>query len=319
MRKTRLYYGWIVVAVAFVTLALAFVVWNAFSVFLVAICADFGWSRGEVSLAFAAFTIVYGLAAPFTGAAVDRFGPRLVMPVGAFLLAGGLLGTSQISELWQLFLAYGLLTAVGVSSIGTSVNFSVLANWFSRRRGTAVGIASAGIGVGTAVLVPASQYIIQIAGWRAAYVFLAVLVLVIVPPLTLAFQRHRPEDLGLLPDGGPGERQNGKALPQMRIVDKAWASRDWTVRAAVRTGRFWWLFVGLLFGTLCHQSLMVHQVAFLRDQGFNPMLAASAVGLVGLCGSVGKVGWGWVSDRIGREPSYALAWPASSSPLPRWV
>jgi MFS family permease len=306
MRKPAFFYGWVVVAVSFVTLSLAFVIWNAFSVFLVAICADFGWSRGEVSLVFAAFTTVYGLTSPLAGVAIDRFGPRLVMPFGAILLTAGLLGASRATEIWHLFLAYGLLAAIGVSSIGTSVNSAVLANWFSRRRGAAIGLASSGIGVGTALLVPASQYIIQVAGWRAAYVFLAILVLVIVPPLTFAFQRHRPEDMGLQPDGGTGGQQGGKPVPQLRIVDQAWAGTAWTVKRAARTRRFWWLFCGLMFGTLCHQSVMVHQVAYLGDLGFNPMLAASAVGLVGLFGSIGKLGWGWVSDRIGREPSYAL-------------
>ncbi len=306
MRKPDVFYGWIVVAVSFVTLSLAFVIWNAFSVFLVAICAEFGWSRADVSLVFAAFTTIYGLSSPLAGAAMDRFGPRVVMPIGAALLSAGLLGASRATEMWHLFLAYGLLAAIGVSSIGTSVNSAVLANWFSRRRGAAIGLASSGIGVGTALLVPASQYIIQVAGWRAAYVFLAVLVLVIVPPLTFAFQRHRPEDMGLQPDGGASGQRGGKPAPQLRVVDQAWAGTVWTVRRAVGTRRFWWLFLGLMFGTLCHQSVMVHQVAYLGDLGFNPMLAASAVGLVGLFGSIGKLGWGWVSDRIGREPSYAL-------------
>lgn len=228
MLRTGLFYGWIVVAVSFVTLALAFVVWDAFSVFLVAICTDLGWSRGEVSLAFAAFTTVFGLATPFTGAALDRVGPRVVMPAGAVLLAGGLLAASQVHELWQLFLAYGLLAALGVSCIGSSTNFSVLANWFSRRRGTAIGIAASGITVGTAALVPTSQYIIQTAGWRVAYIFLAVLVLVIVPPLTWAFQRHCLEDTGLLLDGAGAGRQAVKASPQLPVLHKVWASRDWT-------------------------------------------------------------------------------------------
>ncbi|MHB1005711.1 MAG: MFS transporter [Chloroflexota bacterium] len=306
MHQRGIFYGWVIVAVSFVTLALAFVVWNAFSVFLVAISTDLGWSRAEVSLAFSAFTTVYGLSAPFTGAAIDRFGPRVVMPIGAILLSAGLFGASRTTELWHLFFAYGLLAAVGVSAIGTAVNTAVLANWFSRRRGTAIGLASAGIGVGTAVLVPTSQYIIGVAGWRAAYVFLAVLVVVIVPPLTFAFQRHRPEDMGLLPDGGPAGEAKGRPAPQLVVVDRQWAARIWTVKAAVGTKRFWWLFAGLFFGTLCHQSLMIHQVAYLRDRGFDAMVAASAVGLVGLSGSIGKVGWGWVSDRLGREAAYAL-------------
>jgi len=95
MKRPRIFYGWVVVCAAFVSMALAFVIWNSFSVFLVAITADYGWSRGSVSLAFSLFTIVYGLSSPLTGIAVDRFGPRVVMPLGALLLAAGLFGAGS--------------------------------------------------------------------------------------------------------------------------------------------------------------------------------------------------------------------------------
>jgi MFS family permease len=269
--------------------------------------ADFGWSRASTAFAFSTFTIVYGLMSPVAGFALDRFGPRRVVPVGALFLSVGLLASSQVTESWQLYISYGVFTAVGVNLIGTMVNFSVLANWFSRNRGTAIGIAAAGIGVGTLIIVPGCQAIIQAAGWRAAYVALAVIVVVLVPGLALAFHRHRPEEMGLLPDGGATPGGDGaRTRAQVLVVDAKWAARAWTVRSATATRSFWFLFFGMMFGTLSHQSVMVHQVAYLKDRGFDPMVGASMVGLVGISGSVGKIVWGWASDRIGREGAYTL-------------
>lgn len=308
LRPTRIFYGWVVVGVAFVCLAVAYAIWNGFSIFFVAMSTDFGWTRASTAFAFSLFTIVYGLMSPVAGAALDRFGPRRVVPVGALFVCTGLVASSQVTESWQLYISYGLFTAVGVNLIGTMVNFSVLANWFSRRRGTAIGVASAGIGVGTLLLVPGCQAIISVAGWRAAYLALAAIVLVVVPGLALAFHRHRPEEMGLQPDGGlPRSPGDGRpSPPQVLVVDHKWAARAWTVRTAMSTRAFWFLFFGMMLGTMSHQSIMVHQVAYIRDRGFDPMLGASMVGLVGIAGSAGKIGWGWVSDRIGREPAYTL-------------
>jgi MFS family permease len=189
------------------------------------------------------------------------------------------------------------------------VNSIVLANWFQRGRGTAIGIAAAGIGVGTMVGVPALQRIIEVAGWRTAYLCIGAVVLLVIPPIALKFHRHRPEDMGLLPDGGPAKQKAsdaGRPRALTRVVDKAWAERAWDVRSAVRTRRFWLLFATLLLAPLAHQGVMVHQVAYLVDRGLDPMLGASLVGLVGISGSAGKILWGWISDRIGREGAYSL-------------
>lgn len=307
--RTRFFYGWVIVAVAFVCLGLAYVVMNGFSIFFVAILNEFGWERATTALAFSIFTVVYGLFSPVVGSLVDRFGPRVVIPVGAVILAAGLVACSMVSEAWHLYLAFGILAAIGVNAVGTMVNMTVLTNWFSRRRGAAVGFASAGIGVGMMVLVPVLQSVISAAGWRTAYVVLAVIIVVTLPPLALLFHRHRPEDMGLLPDGAPAKDKPagaGPAVRQMRIVDEAWARRSWTIRSAIATRRFWFLFFGLLFGMVAMQSVMVHQVAYLTDRGFDPMLGATVVAMVGIFGSVGKIFWGWLSDRLGREGSYSL-------------
>lgn len=305
--RVRFYYGWVIVAVAFVCLALAYALWYSFSVFFVAMLAEFGWSRAGTALVGSTFMVVYGLSSPLTGIAVDRFGPRVVVPAGAVLLAAGLFGSSQVSEPWHIYVFYGVFTGIGVNLVGSMVQSIVLANWFSRRRGTAIGLAAAGIGVGTLVGVPALQKLIEVAGWRTAYLCLGAVILVVIPPLAIKFHRHRPEDMGLLPDGGPPRQPaEERRRPATRVVDQAWAEHTWTVRDALRTRRFWFLGAMLFFAPLAHQAVMVHQVAYLVDRGLHPMFGASLVGLVGISGSAGKILWGWVSDRIGREGAYSL-------------
>lgn len=295
-------------AVAFTCLAIGYAVWHSFSIFYVAILGEFGWTRASTALAFSVFTVMYGLTSPLSGALVDRFGARVVIPVGAAVMAAGLFASSTVTEPWHLYVYYGICTAVGLNLIGTIVNFTVLANWFSRRRGTATGIAASGIGVGMLLLVPALQAIINTAGWRSAYIAVGGLVLVVVPTVAFVFHRQRPEDMGLLPDGGTAGLKKTAAArpPQLRVVDERWAAKSWNIRSALSTRRFWLLFGGYMCGTLSHQSVMVHQVAYLTDRQFDPMLGATVVGLVGIFGSVGKIFWGWLSDRIGREGAYAL-------------
>ena len=309
MRNRGVFYGWVVVATAFICLLAAYGVWNSFPVFYVAILDEFGWSRGETVLTTSIFAGVYALCAPLTGTAIDRFGPRVVMPLGALTLGLGLLATSRVTELWQLYLAYGLLAAAGESMVGTIANLTVLAKWFSRRRGTAIGLATSGIGVGALLLVPAMQWIISGYGWRVAYVVLGVFIVATIPALTLAFQRGRPEEMGLLPDGDrPNSQQvaGGRPRPQLRVVDEKWAGTPWTVRSAMATSRFWLLFCTFLLGTASHSAIWTHIVAYLNGKGFDPLLGASVVGLIGISSSVGKISWGWLSDRIGREGAYSL-------------
>ncbi|MGQ9677503.1 MAG: MFS transporter [Chloroflexota bacterium] len=307
MRQSRFFYGWVVVAVAFVCLGMAYTVQNSFSIFFVAILDEYGWDRGSTALAFSVFTLVYGLGSPVTGALVDRLGPRVVVPLGAVVLSVGLFACSQVSQPWQLYAAYGLVTAIGVNALGTIVNVTVLSNWFQRQRGIAIGLAASGIGVGMLILVPIMQYIIGTHGWRTAYLSFAALVLVTLPALGIMFHRHRPEDMGLLPDGRTADTPvDDQSRPAVRVVDEEWVAHDWTTTAAASTRRFWLLFASVLSAMVALQVVMVHQAAYLRDQGFDPMLAASAVALVGIFGSLGKICWGTLSDWLGREATYSL-------------
>ena len=162
-------------------------------------------------------------------------------------------------------------------------------------------LAFSGVGVGAIVLLPWLGALVGRAGWRAACWTLGILILALLAPLNLLL-RHRPEDLGLEPDGDESPRGSVAADPRANnVVDPAWVAVDWTLGRAVQTSRFWWIAVGYLSGLFAWYAVQVHQTKYLIEIGFSPTYAAWALGFVSLAGIPGQIALGHLSDRIGRE------------------
>ncbi len=308
-QKSSLYYGWVIVAIGFTAMAVAYGVRNSFCVFYVAILKEFGWSRAGTAGIFSINIIVYGVSSPFAGSLVDRFGPRKVLSVGAILLALGTALCSQAGALYHFYLLFGIITSIGTSLIGFPANAAVLSNWFIRKRGAAFGIFTAGFGV-SFLVVPLVQYFIVAFGWRIAFVILGVLMPVILLPLVILFSRHRPEDMGLLPDGTIPGSQNEISSSQWKIdmyaVDPQSVNTQWTLGKAIKTTHLWILFLISFFVFGISENLMVtHQAAFFVDVGYSGILAASMVAFYGIICAVGNLG-GFFSDIIGREKNFTL-------------
>ncbi|MDO8670759.1 MAG: MFS transporter [Dehalococcoidia bacterium] len=300
-RAGRLFYGWVIVAVAFASCVVMSAMWGSFSLFYVALVDEFGWSRTTTAGAFSVFVAMVGLSATFAGWMVDRLGPRKVMPVSAVVLASGLALASRISEPWQLYLVYGTVLPVSLSCVGIIPHLRLISNWFEARRGTAFGIATSGFGFGSVVLMPTVQYLVLHYGWRNAYLAIAGLALLLAP-LTGFFHRRHPRDMGLLPDGR--EASNLDAGPPGRLVG-ATASRtssslgDYGLRQAMSTTNFWVVFAVNICLSLT-SLIPVFQVAHIVGIGFPPMLAATISGLAGLLNAVGRMLGGFLTDRIGK-------------------
>ena len=298
------FYGWVVVAVAFVTMGIGVNTRTAFSLLFPPILTEFGWERAATAGAFSVGFLVATAYVPFMGMAMDRFGPRVVIPIGAVICTAGLALAPLISRPWHLHITLGALVGGG-SIFLTYIGHSLfLPHWFVRRRGLAIGIAFAGVGVGSIVLFPWLQRLIEAAGWRAACWALALALLLVVLPLNAVVQRRRPEDLGLLPDGGAAGAATRRA--DDNVVDRAWASVDWTLARAIRTARFWWLFVGFFCALFAWYMVQVHQTKYLLEVGFDATRAAFALGLVGLFSIIGQIALGHLSDRIGREWAWTI-------------
>ena len=299
--QPRFFYGWVVLAVAFFSILVASVVWNSFQLFLVAFLQEFkGSSRAELSLIFSVSVIFYGFPSPIIGKLVERFGPRLVVPIGAVIMAAGLLASAAATELWHLYVFYGVLMAIGMGLVDVVPAYATLANWFVKRRGMALGIAGTGAGASIFIFVPIIQQLVLNLGWRTTYVVMAVFVLATVPALNLLFQRHRPQDVGQLPDGV--QANSPAAVARDRL-----SRGDWALREALHTRAFWLLTIGIALIPFASQSLMVHQVAYIIDQGFDPVTAASVAVPLGFAGIVGRTTLTTLSDRLGRLPCYATS------------
>jgi len=302
------FYGWLVVAVAFVTMAIGVNARTAFSLLFPPILDEFGWERGVTAGAFSLGFLVSTFVSPFLGRVMDRLGPRVVIPIAVAAVASGLALATQASAPWHLYLTLGVLVVGGTVCLGYTGHALFLPLWFVERRGLATGVAFSGVGVGSILIFPWLQGLIGRAGWREACWAMAVLLVVTLVPLNLLLQRRRPEDLGLLPDGGSRPAGSGPTRGQAdNVVDPAWVAVDWTLGRAVRTARFWWIFAGFLFGLYAWYAVQVHQTKYLTEIGFTPAEAAFALGFVGFTGIVGQVALGHLSDRVGREWVWTLS------------
>jgi MFS family permease len=310
MEKThRFYYGWVIIGVSFLTLFLVLGIRFSFGVFYVALLKEYGWGRGETAGAFSLAMLTHGFFGMISGDLIDRFGPRVLFPLGAAFLAMGFAAASYITAIWHLYLLFGIITAMGINTLSYVPHMALIPKWFVRRKGLAAGLALAGMGVGTMVMAPVIQFFIDTVGWRFTFLILAGIVVGVIVPMTALFQRRSPEDVGQFPDGillVPGETH----FPPVEEPPIGTYSPDLleqrTLRAALHTGAFWWIALFSFSAGFFINTLLVHQAAHMVDVGYSAGLAAFVVGLVGLFRSGGGVFFGLLSDRSGREIAYTV-------------
>jgi MFS family permease len=305
VRRLPFFYGWLVVAVVFVTMAIGVNARTAFSLFFPPIIAEFGWDRGVTAGAFSFGFVVSGFMSPLIGRIMDRHGPRAVMGLGVLLMGSGLLLAPLTTQPWHLYLTIGVLVGAGSVCLGYSGQSLFLPNWFIRRRGLAIGIAFAGVGIGSVTLLPWVQHMIEQTNWRTACTTMGIIVFVVLAPINLLLHK-RPEDVGLLPDGDAAPTATS-AKPVSNVVDPVWANTEWTLSLAVRTARFWWICIGYFAGLYIWYAVQVHQTKFLLDIGFSSSVGVWALGIVSLLGIPGQIYLGHLSDRIGREWVWAIS------------
>src|SRR5256886_3469684 len=286
---------WVVVGTVWVTLAIASGLYFSFPVFFVALLDEFGWSRGATAAAFSISSVVQGLLSPVVGILVDRLGPRRIMLGGAGLLGVACVLASRIGSLWSLYMVIGVLAATGLCAVSWVPSGTLIARWFTERRGSMLGLAFSGMGAGVLVMGPLAQWLITGHGWRAAYVVLGVGTLVVLLPLVWLGVREAPVAAAGARGGGGG------AGPP-----PAGAGRG--VGDALRTRAFWALFFAYLCTPLAVFSVVTHQVAFAVDHGFPALFVAGIFGLTGLLSTVGRIVFGFVADWIGRATSATISY-----------
>jgi len=301
--RSHFFYGYVILALCFANMVVMRGVNGAFGVYYLAWREEFSWSRSDGASIASINYVVYALAAPVVGLAFDRLGPRLLMPLGAALVGIGMMLSSVANSLFGLYFSYGIVTALGQGALGFVGHNALISFWFVKRRGTAIGIASMGQGVGALVMVPATQILINSVGWRWTYIVTGSLMLLLLVPANALLQRRRPQDVGQFPDGD----RVATAENLDRQGARATSERDWTLREAAHSFPFWCITIGhLALGTALFM-INTHAIAHLVAVGYEKLAASFYFGLIGFIRIGATILWGSISDRLGRSETYGLA------------
>ncbi|UCG24800.1 MAG: MFS transporter [Chloroflexota bacterium] len=301
--RFRFFYGWVIVAVCAITLLVVFGIRLSFTVYFVALTDEFQWPRASTAFIFSTTMIVFALVSTPAGLALDRFGARRTFGAGAALLALGLFLSSQVQSYWQLAFSYGVVAGLGITILGLGVQAGLIARWFRRKLGMALGLAFAGTGLGAFILTPTTERLISSVGWRFSYLFMAGLALLLIP-LTVIFLRLTPASMGLRPDGDLAPENSSADAPADDAAGEP--AGGWTLERAARTPAFWLVIVASLGAIGPLRMLTVHQLAVVVDAGFDSLYAATVIGFSGAVTAVAFVLFGARSDRIGRRAAYGI-------------
>jgi len=295
--QTGIFYGWVIVAVGFVVLMVLWGFQYSYGIFFESLCKEFNWTRTMVSGAYSVFMVFHCALYPVAGIANDKYGPRMSLLLCALLMSTGFALMSRINAPWQLYMAYGVVLGGGISFAFLPVT-SAVTHWFVKRRGMALGITTAGIGMGTLALAPFAQFLIFKFDWRVSYLIIAGLVLIIVLPIS-RLVRLNPSEKGLLPYGAEETiaRKTNDSLASMA---------DFTAKEALKERAFWILFLVDAFHIMAVQTIMLHLKTCATDVGISPMVAATILGAVGGASVLGRIAMGSASDRIGRREAYLI-------------
>lgn len=293
------FHGWILVITLTLVMTVVYGTSFSFSVFLKPLSEWFGGTRASISGAFAMSLWVSGLLAVLTGALTDKYGPRRVVAIGGFLGGLGYLLISRLGALWHLYAGFAVI-AMNTSTTWTPI-IATVSRWFTNKRVLALGIVTAGIGLGQMLMPPLAAYLIEANGWRTAYIVLAVLIWVIVIPAAIP-ARHSPQDMGLLPDGA---NPKSNAIRQDEHASTM-ETTEWSFPEAARTVTFWLLMALniVLAATLFMAG--IHIVAYATDVGVAATSAALILIFMGGANILSKVIAGGIAARYGSKVTTLL-------------
>ncbi len=281
--------------------------WLGFGVFFLPLATEFATSRTRLSFAVSIAQMEGGLLGPIDGYLVDRFGPRKMMFIGVGMMGLGFIWMSQVQSLFMFYVVYLAFISFGMS-LGIRVPALVApTNWFVKKRGIALGFATSGVGLG-GILVPIIGWLVVTVEWRVTAALVGVLILFVCLPLA-GVMRHRPEHYGMVPDGNIDleEAHNdggSESIPDSEMVlDEV----EFSMREALMTPVFW--FLSIVFGLrqLIIGAVGLHQVPFVVDIGISSQIAATVLGMTAITSIIGRLGFGWMGDRIPTRYVMALS------------
>ena len=290
-KKSSFFYGWVILAACLGINAVIHGIRYSFGVFFKSISGQFDLSRGATAGITSTYFILCALFGLLGGFLMDKYGARKVMLPMGIITGISLIATSQATAGWQLYLTYSLLLAAGTGAV-YSVLMTTAQRWFIGRRGTAIGIVSSGVGVGTLIMTPLSAWLIAQYGWRQTFFGMGIVLGLIMVVLALFLKKEPAASLQNRTAGGD------IAEPEQ--------TQSFTLSQAMKTANYWLLATIWFCWSFSVLMVMTHLVPHLTDIGVESTTAAFIGGLIGIISIAGRLGIGWISDRIGRRPSIIL-------------
>jgi MFS family permease len=282
-QQGKFFYGWVIVFAGLVLGAIMFGLYDAFGIMFKPIAGEFQWDRGTVSASSMIYWISFGLGNLVFGPLSDRFGSRRIMIFGGVLFVTGVLLMSRIHSLWHLYLAFGVIMALGRSA--TSVPLTALVTkWFVRHQGLALALSQSQ-NIGSALFAPLAVFFLTQYGWRGAYIGLGVVALLIIPMALLMRDHHTSRASTTV----GSSTASHPALTGM------------TLSEAMRTRAFWTLNLMVIGCCTCHSCILLHGVNHMTDVGLPASLAARVVAVMAVAAMVGKIANGLLADWIGAK------------------
>jgi len=266
----------------------------SFGVFFKPMSDQFGWTRALTSGPFSLSMILGGLLSILAGRLSDKFGPRIVVTFGGIIFGSGYLLMSRITNLWGLYLSYGVLVAIGSSTLYVPL-VAMMARWFSKRRGLMIGIGISGIGFGIGVVPAIASQLIISFDWRTSLFVVGAASLVIIV-LTAQLLKAEPEKLVLRDNGD----RNTEANATVRVEGLSF-------NESIKTRQFWMIFIAWVMYGFFYQVGVVHTVPYATDLGMSALAAATVLTIIGLIGILGRIGVGFTGDRFSNKTTVLVS------------
>ncbi len=301
--KPRIFYGWWIVLVAFLSDFISGANAYGFPIFYKPMAKELGWSRTTVAIAPTLRTLFSALLlSPVVGRMVDRRGPKVIMLVGAILMGITSVGMVFVGEVWQYILVYSIVGAAAVVSEGNLVTMATVSKWFVRKRGRATAFVTLGVSIGGLLFTPVGTYLQVNHGWQSGWLFLGILSWILLIPSSF-FMRRQPEDMGLLPDNAQPTPAASSASSAVKEAQRRGRGADafeevWTLGQAIRSPAFWLILMAFNLGSMSISAVTLHQFNYITDKGFSEATAASVVTLYAFLAIIAKLVYGFVSERV---------------------
>lgn len=280
-------YGWVIVAVLAITMTIASGARFLFGVVLKPVSEEFGWDRAQLTGAVMLGMVVISICQPLVGILVDRIGPKRILVAGLLLLGLSLIPLSMVTQLWQVYLVYGLIMPLGLAAASPVLSTAIVGRWFQRKRGLAMSIATSGSAFGQLLIVPIATWIMVLSNWEMTYRLQAIAILAVALPLSAILLRDNP---------AAGTAQAAADQEGM------------TLREAISKPAFWILGFGFVVCGWTMAFPNTHFLAYADDMGMSVLHAANAISVTAIFSVAGSVLLGLAADRYARTHVLALTY-----------